>query len=579
MRYLNRTIIMLIVLSLTTASSAMLQNPEAKKRTFTISGNTALSGVKIIGLPGEPVTDKNGHYSAAVDYGWTGTVTPIKEGYSFEPASMTYTKLNTDRANDDYAPTIITYTISGKVGLSGVEMRGLPGNIVSSGATGSYSSTVMYGWSGVVRPVKKGYAFKPDVIDYTNILSNLKNQNYVAEPLMFTISDVVIIGDNPIPGVRVSTSNGGQSSVTDARGRYSVKVPYGWSGKLTLDKEGFQFNPSTRSFTNVTTNIRNGQPEQPARAAGMMYNDMMDDDMYGGRQTSAVVSSRRRGRSTGYRPAIASTTGRKVLVVPAAEVKAQDLAEITEDMKIMSHILDERFRETRRIQGVFTDFGDFFGRDNRQTEATYLQGYGVLFSMEVNFAFSPSPEPQGQQAEQTAENVDSTWERAKQQMFSPGDPRRSRGSRPSEEYNSQMVEELKRDLITTLKHAANIRGVQADEWVILTVIGGGRQSGGGGFMMGGMGAMYGGTSSGGMMGGYGVSSGSSGGGMMGGMSGGGMGGGMMDGGMGGMTGPDAMSVSAATVLTIRTKKSDVDAFAKGQQDFEQFRQNVQIFTY
>ena len=514
---------MLIVFSLAAAIPATAQtSPEGKKQTFTISGSATLPGVMMEGLPDNPVTDASGYYTVKVPSGWSGTVTPIKEGYSFEPASMIYTKLTTDRANDDYAPTIITYTISGKVGLSGVQMRGPPGNIVSSGATGSYSSTVMYGWSGVVRPVKKGYAFKPDVIDYTNILSNLKNQNYVAEPLMFTISDVVIIGDNPIPGVRVSASSG-QSGVTDARGRFNVKVPYGWSGKLTLDKEGFVFSPPTRSFTNVTTNIRNGQPEQPARAAGMMYDDMMDDDMYGGRQTSAVVSSRRRGRSTGYPPPIASTTVRKVLVVPAAEVKAQDIAEITEDMKIMSHILDERFRETRRIQGVFTDFGDFFGRDNRQTEATYLQGYGVLFSMEVNFAFSPSPEPQGQQAEQTAENVDSTWEKAKQQMFSPGDPRRSRGSRPSEEYNSQMVEELKRDLITTLKHAANIRGVQADEWVILTVIGGGRQSGGGGFMMGGMGAMYGGTSSGGMMGGYGVSSGSSGGGMMGGMSGGGMG--------------------------------------------------------
>ena len=66
------------------------------------------------------------------------------------------------------------------------------------------------------------------------------------------------------------------------------------------------------------------------------------------------------------------------------------------------------------------------------------------------------------------------------------------------------------------------------------------------------------------------------------MGGGGMGGGMMGdmgGGMGRMTGFDEMGVSAATVLTIRAKKSDVDAFASGEQDFEQFRQKVQIFTY
>jgi len=308
-------------------------------------------------------------------------------------------------------------------------------------------------------------------------------------------------------------------------------------------------------------------------------------------------AGRGRGRrSTGYRTAVGPVGSHKVLVVPDEQVKPEDLAAIIEDMQVMSHILDERFKETRRIQGVFTDFGDFFGRDNRATEAIYLQGYGVLFSMEVNFAFSPSPKPQGQQAEQTAENVDSTWQRARQQMFSPGDSRGPGGSGSPEEYNSQMVEELKRDLITTLKHAANIRGLLPDEWIILTVIGSGRQAGGfgGGFMMGGMGGMYGGTSSGGMMGGMGAGMGSSGGGGMGGgmmgggmgggMMGGGMGGGMMGGGMGGgmmggMSGPGEMDVSPATVLTIRAKKSDVDSFAQGQQDFEQFRQKVQIFTY
>jgi len=586
MRYLTRTIIVLVVFSLAAAIPAQAQtSPEAQKRTFTISGRVGMGGVTMQGLPGNPVTDNSGSYSATVESGWIGTVTPIKEGYSFEPASRVYTKLISDRTDDNYAPNIITFTISGQVGIPGVEIQGLPGNVVTD-ENGSYSSTVMYGWAGTVKPKKEGYTFIPPRLNYTNVIADQKNQNYTAEQITFTISDVIMIHDIPIPGVRVLASSG-QSDITDAQGRFNVKVPYGWSGELTLEKKGLLFNPPSQSFTNVTTNIRGGQPEQPAQ---WQYED--NSWQYGrtgvdGR--SSRQTSRERGRSSGYQPAISPTAGRKVLVVPAAEVKAEDLAEIIEDMQIMSHILDERFKETRRVQGAFTDFGDFFGRDNRATEAIYLQGYGVLFSMEVNFAFSPAPKPQGQGAEQTAENVDSTWQRARRQMFSPGDPRSSRGSDSAEEYYSQMVEELKQDLITTLKHAANIRGVQSDEWIILTVIGGGRQSGGvfgggGGFMMGGMGAMYGETSPGGMMGGgYGGSSGYSSG-MMGGMGGGyggssGSSGGMMGGMGGGMGGPGSMSVSAATVLTIRTKKSDVDAFAKGQQDFEQFRQKVQIFTY
>jgi hypothetical protein len=46
--------------------------------------------------------------------------------------------------------------------------------------------------------------------------------------------------------------------------------------------------------------------------------------------------------------------------------------------------------------------------------------------------------------------------------------------------------------------------------------------------------------------------------------------------MGGFGGP---GVSSATVLTIRAKKADVDAYAKGEQILEQFRRKVQIFTY
>jgi len=579
MNRLTRTLIALVVLSLATASFAPAQtSPQGKVQTFTISGRVGVGGVSMQGLPGHPVTDKNGFYTVTVDHGWSGSVMPTKEGFKFQPASRIYTKVSADQSDENYAPEIITFTISGQVGIPGVLMQGLPGNPVTDNR-GYYTSKVDYGWAGKVEPAKEGYTFGPPYLSYSKVIEDLKNQNYTAEQITLTISDVIMVGDTPIPGVLASASNGGQSSVTDAQGRFNVKVPYGWSGEIKLEKKGLMFNPPSQSFTNVTTNIRDGQPEQRVRAADMMYGDM-----YGGWQPPTDTSDRRRGRSRGrstdYRTAIASTAGRKVLVVPAEEVKTEELADIIEDMQIMSHILDERFKETRRIQGVFTDFGDFFGRDNRQTEATYLQGYGVLFSMEVNFAFTPPPKPQVQVTEQNAERVDSTWQQARQQVFSPGDSRRSRGSDSTEEYDSRMVEELKRDLITTLKHASNIRGVQPDEWVILTVIGGGRQAsgfGGGGFMMGGMGG-YGGM----MGGGYGVSGGSSGygGGMSGRMGGGMMGG--MGGGMGGFSEPGVfseMGVSPATVLTIRAKKSDIDSYAKDEQLLEQFRRRVQIFIY
>jgi len=393
------------------------------------------------------------------------------------------------------------------------------------------------------------------------------------KPATCTISGTV-----GIPGVVMKGLP--DAPITDQKGRYSVPVESGWHGSVTPEKEGYTFTPAKRNYTNVTNNLTSEDyvPSSIEEGTKAQF-----ENLYGG-----YMSGRgRTRRSTGYPPAIGPIGSRKVLVVPAEEVKPEDLVVITEDLQVMSYILDERFKETRRIQGVFTDFGDFFGRDNRQTEATWLQGYGVLFSMEVSFSFSPPPKAQPQQAEPPGEQADSTWQRARQQVFSPGEFDGPEGSGSAEEYNSQVVEELKRDLITTLKHAANIRGLQPDEWIILTLAGGRREFGGG-FggrmpMTGGMsmstGSAYGNVTSSGAGGGFGGYS--TGGFVSGGVGGGmGMGGGMM-GGMGGgmMGGGMAMGSSSSTVLTIRAKKSNVDAFAKGEQTLDQFQEKVKILMY
>lgn len=82
----------------------------------------------------------------------------------------------------------------------------------------------------------------------------------------------------------------------------------------------------------------------------------------------------------------------------------------------------------------------------------------------------------------------------------------------------------------------------------------------------------------GMGGTYGGGMGGMGGGMMGGMGGGMMMGGM---GMGTMYSEDYSGAgsAAATVLIIAAEKSDVDEFARGNMNFEQFQKKVDIFTY
>ena len=381
-----------------------------------------------------------------------------------------------------------TFTISGRTGLEGVVMHGLPGNPVT-GRNGTYQATVNYRWTGTVRPTKDGYTFEPAELPYRRVIRDLTNQNY-----------------------------------------------------------------------------------SPKRV--------------------------------GPAPMLGRTGGRKVLVIPDSEVKPEELDALTQDLLVMSHIIDERFKGPRTIKGVFTDFGDFFGRDNRSTEAIYMQGYGVVFLMEVNFAFSPPLKLEEQKDEETAEQVDPTWQRARQQIFSPRNPGPGMPGFSGQGPGLVEFDQLKGELIETLKHTANIRNLTPDEWIILTVIGQGRQPGGfyedyyrsaaprsrtpidrrssrgeavGGGMGGGMSMGMGGMAG---MGGYGGGMGGYGGGMMGGM-GGGMMGGMSGYGemMGGMGVYGEMGPPSAAVLTIRAKKTDVDNFAKDELDFEEFQETVEIFTY
>jgi len=69
--------------------------------TVTVSG-TGLAGVTMTGLPGDPVTDASGFYTAAVDYGSTVTVTPTHSYYTFEPSSQTYTNVAADITGQNY---------------------------------------------------------------------------------------------------------------------------------------------------------------------------------------------------------------------------------------------------------------------------------------------------------------------------------------------------------------------------------------------------------------------------------------------------------------------------------------------
>ena len=273
--------------------------------------------------------------------------------------------------------------------------------------------------------------------------------------------------------------------------------------------------------------------------------------------------------------------GERVLVIPAAEIKAEELLTITEDMSVMSYIFDEKLGQVRRhpmyydpmyydISGLGSYGGSggyggyggrYFGLHSSATKSIYLDGYGALFVMKVDFLLSPPAETP--QEEKPEEGVDPVWQEARQKTVEPEDGRlywrrrKITTTRPEQKYDAEKVEGLKRKLTKALKHAANIRHLKPDDQVILSVTGRGESDrvttevkvqmipeSGQVLVVNKSGdrqetKLYPSKEA------YTAS----------------------------------LGLSSPTVMTIRAKKADVDAFSKGELDFDKFRQKVQIFTH
>lgn len=263
--------------------------------------------------------------------------------------------------------------------------------------------------------------------------------------------------------------------------------------------------------------------------------------------------------STGTKRYIGSGTANTVLIIPTQEIKTEELLTIREDINVMSRIFGNKLGQSRFTSNwMFSRGGDwysdYFGRGS-MPEGMYLQGYGTLFLMKVDFPLSAPPEV-GKQEEKKSEkdNVDQVWMDTRRQMYEPQDvARRGREMDDQQEkYDAEKVESLKTNLIEALKHAANIRAMKPDESVILSITGSGisdrivsmqpiagtnqtlivKESGGKQITR-----VY----------------------------------------TGGL--PEDIKLSSPTMLIIRAKKTDIDNFAKGNLNLEQFRGKVQILSY
>jgi hypothetical protein len=277
-------------------------------------------------------------------------------------------------------------------------------------------------------------------------------------------------------------------------------------------------------------------------------------------QSSGVASSvaitpgyyGRTTRGSGYGSALGFLRGssRPVFVVPAGETALEDLLAANEDMTVMTRIFGRALEQANLGGGASNPFVSFLGQSSQSAPSVYLDGYGALFTLSVDFPLAPGSQEQETPPQEDQAESDPLWQEMRADIFEPAQA--DRGTVPFEadapEYSAQKVENLKATLIAALKHASNIRALGPDDVVVVTVVGAGVP-----------GQLHGiksipGTDEFELV---------------------------DDQGRTRITADRLADVtrSAPTVLMIRATASAISAFAKGQSNLAQFREQVRVLQY
>jgi hypothetical protein len=236
----------------------------------------------------------------------------------------------------------------------------------------------------------------------------------------------------------------------------------------------------------------------------------------------------------------------RTLVIRSSDTDLKEQAELEKDLAVMSHILEKAASERAGGRGGMGWGGRPMGIDvlyapeASPLRSLYLEGYGVLFMLNVGFPVLPPP-----QAEEQPEKTETTsdWEEAKAELYGQGGGGRMT-TEPSEPYDKERVNRLKDGVLESLKNATNIRDLKPDDLITVCVFGGPSAGQGRGR------TAYVKRSTG---------SSSS------------------------RNNAPVFAVAGGpmrqTIMTIRVKKSDADAFAKGTITPEAFHKRAHVVTY
>ncbi|MCP4349066.1 MAG: hypothetical protein GY795_26600, partial [Desulfobacterales bacterium] len=158
---------------------------------YTVSGkiadkdNIGIAGVKLTGFPEETFTDDDGIYSVTVYDGWSGSISPSKTDYSFNPEKIDFRNIDNHLENQNFEGAAIEeFIISGVISTKGsTPIPGVQlvyGETFTTDSNGYYEIIKKEGWTGRVIPsfLKR---LDPSFRFYRNLSENKTGENYTCQ--------------------------------------------------------------------------------------------------------------------------------------------------------------------------------------------------------------------------------------------------------------------------------------------------------------------------------------------------------------------------------------------------------------
>jgi len=265
------------------------------------------------------------------------------------------------------------------------------------------------------------------------------------------------------------------------------------------------------------------------------------------KRTSSLVGST---GGTYYR-ATSAADSIPPLVIQFSSTNQTVVQDWEEDLTVMTRLLEESLQ--RAADEDLSDFKlgiQMIVTANRSVRPLYLEGFGALFMVKVNFPVMPPSKVE----EEKRERTESEWEKVRQELYGRRQASWMGGTvEAGVDYDSEQVDTLKKEMIESLKNASNFRHLKPDEFVSITVFGSANS-----------GAKTSKSSTRRKKSEAGNAEAVA---------------KDADRGARDQTAARARLARGGTVLTLRVKKADIDSFARGDINYDAFEKKVDINTY